>query len=190
MYLGRVPNMFSMVESKPHSTRKRMVSHIYSKSFLQSSPELHKISRLILFGRLLPLLSKAAIDEQPLDVLEINYSSAMDFITAFIFGLQNGTNFLQEAMVRRHWFENYQRRRRCKPPLVSFSSASSFVLTSSSPLDLSYLSSINLSNMVSSRPLLERRASQSRLINEQARYSHCSQNGTSYKLRNRGMDIK
>ncbi|KAI4253619.1 MAG: hypothetical protein LQ352_003578 [Teloschistes flavicans] len=104
------PNLFAHY-GKPHSVRKRMISHVYSKSFLQSSPDLHNISRLITFDRLLPLLNKAAVDEQPLDVLEINYSSAMDSITAFIFGLQNGTNFLEDATARKHWFGIYQFRR-------------------------------------------------------------------------------
>lgn len=121
MTIGRVPNMFSMVESKSHSIRKRMISNIYSKSFVQSSPEVQKISQRIVFGRLLPLLDKAAVDNRPVDVLEINYSTAMDFITAFIFGLQNGTNFLQEVKAGKHWLKIYQSRRPCKPVLSPFS---------------------------------------------------------------------
>ncbi|KAL8826594.1 MAG: hypothetical protein Q9170_007341 [Blastenia crenularia] len=118
--------MFSMVKSKPHSNQKRAISNIYSKSFLQSSPELQKISQRMIFGRLLPLLDKTVADKQPLDVLEINYSAAMDFITAFIFGLQCGTNFLQDTTVRRQWLGQYQSRRTYRfwnaelPGLVSF----------------------------------------------------------------------
>lgn len=102
-----------------------MMSYVYSKSFLQSSLDLHKTSRLVIYDRLLPLLDKAAVNKQPLEVLELNYSSAMDSITAFIFGFQNATNFLQDATLRRHWFEIYQRRRRCKPVLHPFSCVSS-----------------------------------------------------------------
>ncbi|KAI4160529.1 MAG: hypothetical protein LQ342_005636 [Letrouitia transgressa] len=115
-----------MIESKPHSIRKRMISNVYSKSFVQSSPQVQKISQLIIFSRLLPLIDKAVIENRPLDVLEINYSSAMDFITAFIFGLQNGTNFLQEVIAGRHWLEIYQSRLPYRfwnaelPGLVSF----------------------------------------------------------------------
>ena len=110
----RVPNMFSMATTKPHSIRKRMVSNVYSKSYLQSSPELHKISEVILYDRLFPLLEKAAAGNQPVEVLELNSSIAMDFIMAFIFGLQNGTNFLQDVEARKHWLKTYQSRRPCK----------------------------------------------------------------------------
>ena len=106
-----VPNMFSMVNSKPHSIRKRMISNVYSKSYLQSSPEFHQISKTMIFSRLLPLLEEASIKRQPLDVLELNFSSTMDFIIAFIFGLQNSTNFLQDIPSRKHWLSIYQSRR-------------------------------------------------------------------------------
>ena len=103
--------MFSMARSKPHSNRKRIVSNVYSKSYLQSSPEMHQISRVMVFNRLLPLLEKAAVSEEPLDVLELNFSSTMDFIMAYIFGLANGTNFIEDIKSRQHWLEVYQSRR-------------------------------------------------------------------------------
>ena len=121
-----VPNMFSMVNSKPHSIRKRMISNVYSKSYLQSSPEFHQISKTMIFSRLLPLLEEASIKRQPLDVLELNFSSTMDFIIAFIFGLQNSTNFLQNIPSRKHWLSIYQSRRPYRfwagelPGVVSF----------------------------------------------------------------------
>ena len=103
--------MFSMAYSKPHSARKRMISNVYSKSYVQSSPELHEISKTMLYDRLLPLLDEAVINRKPLDVLELNYSSTMDFINAFMFGVQNGSNFLQDIETRRHWLHVYQSRR-------------------------------------------------------------------------------
>ncbi len=121
-----VPNMFSMVNSKPHSIRKRMISNVYSKSYLQSSPEFHQISKTMIFSRLLPVLEEASIKRQPLDVLELNFSSTMDFIIAFIFGLQNSTNFLQDIPSRKHWLSIYQSRRPYRfwagelPGVVSF----------------------------------------------------------------------
>ena len=115
-----------MVNSKTHSIRKRMISNVYSKSYLQSSPELHQISKTMIFSRLLPVLQEASIKRQPLDVLELNFSSTMDFIIAFIFGLQNGTNFLQDIPSRKHWLSIYQSRRPYRfwdgelPGVVSF----------------------------------------------------------------------
>lgn len=121
-----VPNMFSMANSKSHSIRKRMISNIYSKSYLQSSSEVHAISKVMIFDRLLPLLEEAANNKQPLDVLELNFSSTMDFIIAFIFGLQNGTNFIQDIPTRQEWLSIYQSRRPFRfwagelPGVVSF----------------------------------------------------------------------
>ena len=88
-----------------------MISNVYSKSYLQSSPEVHEISKIMVFDRLLPLLDDAAIKREPLDVLELNFSSTMDFIIAFIFGLQNGTNFIQNKGERQEWLGVYQSRR-------------------------------------------------------------------------------
>lgn len=103
--------MFSMTKSKPHSVRKRIVANLYSKSHLQSSPDLHTISQAILFDHLLPLLDTAATTKQPLEVLELNFSATMDFIISFIFGLQNNSNFLQDIEYRKHWLRVYRSRR-------------------------------------------------------------------------------
>lgn len=107
----RVPNMFAMTTSKAHSIRKRIISNVYSKTFLQSSPELHTIAQEMLYARLFPLLADAAARQEPVEVLELNFSSTMDFIIAFMFGLQNASNFLQDLGARKHWLGVYQSRR-------------------------------------------------------------------------------
>jgi len=118
--------MFSMANSKPHSIRKRMISNVYSKSYLQTSPEVHQIYKTMIFERLLPLLNEAATHKTPLDVLELNFASTMDFIMAFTFGLQNSTNFIQNIDERQHWLAVYQSRRPYRfwagelPDVVSF----------------------------------------------------------------------
>ena len=103
--------MFSTAESKPHAYRRRGIANVYSKSYLQSSPEMHKISRTMIFSRLLPLLESAATEQKPLDVLGLGHAIAMDFITAFIFGLQNGTNFTQDVSGRTQFLTIYRSRR-------------------------------------------------------------------------------
>ncbi|KAL6714076.1 hypothetical protein ACLMJK_008570 [Lecanora helva] len=118
--------MFTMVENKAHSLRKRMISHIYSKSYVQSSSELHTISQLMIFGRLLPLLDKASKDGRALDVFEINFSAAIEFILAFIFGIQHATNFVQDEVARRDFYPVYKHSRPQRfwygelPGIVSF----------------------------------------------------------------------
>lgn len=106
----RIPNMVSIIPSKPHSIRKRMVSNIYSKSYLFSSPHLHVISHNIIYDRLLPIVQPVG-QNKTLDVLELFYAVNMDLMSGYLFGLTNGTNFLQDEKTRKHWLSRYQDRK-------------------------------------------------------------------------------
>ena len=88
-----------------------MVSNIYSKSYLQTSPDVHKISKNLIYSKLVPHIDSLAVKNEPIDILELNFSSTMDFITAFIFGLGNGTDFMMNTKVRQQWLRTYQSRR-------------------------------------------------------------------------------
>lgn len=46
-----------------------------------------------------------------MDVLEIFFSTAMDFITGYQFGLPSSSNFLQNLEERKHWLHIYQCRK-------------------------------------------------------------------------------
>lgn len=100
-----------MTGSKAHSARKRMLSNIYSKSVLQSSPHLRVISRTIVVDRLLPILAAAALRQTPVDVHDLNQGLTMDFVSAYLFGGLNGTNFLQDESLRRSMLQIYQSRK-------------------------------------------------------------------------------
>ncbi|MCJ1399213.1 hypothetical protein MMC11_002415 [Xylographa trunciseda] len=106
-----VPCMFSMAEGKPHAARKRMIAHVYAKSYLQASPEMERIERVLLFERLLPLVEGWAREGRAVDVHEVNFAAAMDFITAYLFGLGKGSDFIRDAPVRRHFLELYHSRK-------------------------------------------------------------------------------
>ena len=82
----------------------------------------------MVFGRLLPMLDQATTDNQAIDVFEINFSAAMDLIMAFLFGLQNSTNFTQEEIARRAWLKKYQISRPRKPDPSTISQLKSFHL--------------------------------------------------------------
>ena len=98
--------MFSMVEKQPHAKRRRMFGNIYSKSALQSSAVIRELSQAIFIERLLPVIASAARNGTPLNMLE--YSSAVysDFTTAFVFGLQSASNFVQDKKSRSRWIAN------------------------------------------------------------------------------------
>lgn len=103
----RTVSMFTMVGTKPHSVRKRMLSNIYSKSTLQTSPHLRTVSNAVIFDRLLPILQAAADTGQPLDVHDLNQGLTMDFVSCYLFGLRNGTNHLQDHARRKNWLHLY-----------------------------------------------------------------------------------
>jgi cytochrome P450 len=107
----RVTNMFSMKDSKPHALQRRLVSNSYSKSQLQASPEIHHIAQNLIFDRYLPLLDSFATSGASVEVHELNFATTMDFINAYIFGLSNGSNFIQDLETRKHLLHIYQCRR-------------------------------------------------------------------------------
>ncbi|RDW88997.1 hypothetical protein BP6252_01029 [Coleophoma cylindrospora] len=105
-----VPCMFSAAHSRPHSARKRMISNVYSKSYIHNSPAFAQQSEIILYDRLLPLI-KSSISEG-VDVLDMFFATTMDGITAYLFGTKNASNFLQNEEYRKHWLSLYYTRKR------------------------------------------------------------------------------
>lgn len=97
------PNMFSTVDRRLHKDRRRMLVGLYKKTTVQSSPEVHEIAQTILIDRLLPDLESASTDQIPFDSLELSMAISMDFITAYLFGISNSTNFLQDVKTRQRW---------------------------------------------------------------------------------------
>ncbi|KAJ5219237.1 uncharacterized protein N7498_001336 [Penicillium cinerascens] len=104
--LGTV-SMFTMVGTKPHSVRKRMLSNIYSKSTLQTSPHLRLVSNAVVFDRLLPIIHESVESNKPLDVHDLDMGLTMDFVSCYLFGLNNGTNHLQDHEYRKQWLHMY-----------------------------------------------------------------------------------
>ncbi|PYI36510.1 cytochrome P450 [Aspergillus indologenus CBS 114.80] len=104
-------SMFTMTDNKAHSSRKRLLSNIYSKSFLQSSPHIHLISETIMLDRFLPLIYKAVSDNVLVDMHDLNQGLTMDFVSSYLYGLANGSNFLQDEAFRRKMLHLYQCRK-------------------------------------------------------------------------------
>jgi cytochrome P450 len=88
-----------------------MISNVYSKSMLHASPVLERQAESILYDRLLPFLSSSAAAETSLDIHETWNATALDFITAYQFGLKNGSNFLRDVDYRKHWLYLYYVRK-------------------------------------------------------------------------------
>lgn len=104
----RVENLVSAPGLKEHSEQKRILSRVYSKSYLQDSKDMAKLSSWILSEHLLPLLDDAAESERPVDVFPLFEAVGMDFISAYLFGLESGTNFIQDAVAWDRWMKGYE----------------------------------------------------------------------------------
>lgn len=105
--------MFSTRPAKEHSLRKRWISHVYSKSYIQSSSAAASQAHIILFERLLPLIqasTASSLAPHGLDVHSVFLAATMDFISSYVFGTANGTNFLERGAYREHWLELYKSR--------------------------------------------------------------------------------
>ncbi|ERF75686.1 hypothetical protein EPUS_01515 [Endocarpon pusillum Z07020] len=103
--------MFSTVEQHGHSARKRMLSNVYSKSFLQGSPQITENSVKLLRDRFLPSLQEAAERGTAVEVHEMNNEFTMDFISAYLFGIANSTKFSINHVETREFMVPYHSRR-------------------------------------------------------------------------------
>ncbi|OKL59314.1 hypothetical protein UA08_05376 [Talaromyces atroroseus] len=65
----------------------------------------------MIYDRLLPILESAANSKEAVDVHELNSALTMDFVSAYLYGLQNASNLLQDVLFRKHLLHNYQCRK-------------------------------------------------------------------------------
>lgn len=119
--------MFAMPSHAPHSKRKRMVSNIYAKSTLQSSEPLAEITKTLVHDRLIARLRAVARSDEPTkDFYWIFTAVTMDIVSAYVFGLSQGTDYMREATMGEKFFADYKKRQRYQfwpqeaPGLVNF----------------------------------------------------------------------
>lgn len=106
-----IPNLVSTLKNGPHSVRKRMISHVYSKSYIQNSTDLRTLSEILLFERLFPTLQSAAADCTAVDAYGLNQAMAVDFTTAFLFGIDNSTKFIDDIDARQKFMRNWRAKK-------------------------------------------------------------------------------
>lgn len=95
-------NLVTLYHKGEHAARRRMVSNVFSKSFIQRSLDFQSLSSVILFERLLPVLREAARERKGVDVFPLVCALGSEFMTAYEFGVQNGYDLVslgrEEAM--------------------------------------------------------------------------------------------
>lgn len=101
------PNLVSTLDHKTHSAEKRMISHLYAKSFIQYSPDIEALSRRLIFDRLLPTLDRFAKHEEDVNVLDLFQWTGIDFMSAYEFGNAHSTDFLRDQEGRDRYFAEW-----------------------------------------------------------------------------------
>jgi hypothetical protein len=68
---GGQPNLVTMLGAHKHATRKRMLSHLYSKSHLLASQDFQGAAQVLVFKRLMPVLDGATRTGEGVDVFAL-----------------------------------------------------------------------------------------------------------------------
>lgn len=89
------PNMFSTLDHQRHSIQKRILSGVFAKSYLQRSDDIRKILEDVFIERLAPLLGHLADNYRPVNVFQLFQFLGLDMFTAYAFGLDESTRFIQ-----------------------------------------------------------------------------------------------
>jgi cytochrome P450 len=93
---SRKKPMFAMGPNKEHAERRKLVFHMFSNSYIQTSTEVTNILDTMLYERFIPQMRVWARNQATVDINRENKAFMMDVASAFLFGLGNGTNFLLE----------------------------------------------------------------------------------------------
>lgn len=96
-----------MTESKPHAERKRMMNHVYSNSYIQNSPELDDIFQAATTD-IISRVKAWASEGTEIDIYQLTKSFGMDCTSAYQFGQENATRFVDESMAGGHPLEIFE----------------------------------------------------------------------------------
>ncbi|GIC86015.1 uncharacterized protein Aud_002375 [Aspergillus udagawae] len=97
----RQRNAFTSLERNEHGLRRRRTACLYSKSALIQSEHLREVTVCLIYDRLLPRLNAAATGNcnGRIDGLDLSYRVCTDYLSSFLFGYSNGTDYLSSMPV-------------------------------------------------------------------------------------------
>ncbi|EME45102.1 hypothetical protein DOTSEDRAFT_52473 [Dothistroma septosporum NZE10] len=107
-----VQPMFAMEGHSEHSKRKRMLSNVYAKSTLQGSVPLTTQTEILLRHRLHPRLKASAESDEPVELYDVFSAVTMDFVSGYIFGLKNGSDFIRNKEAGIKLFHDFKARQK------------------------------------------------------------------------------
>lgn len=104
-------NLVSTLDHQTHSAVRRMVAPLYTKSYLQRSPDMDQLSKRLVSHKLLPLLEDYGRESQKVNVVKLFEWTGVDFISAYIWGTANSTDFLEDKASRERYFGEWDKAR-------------------------------------------------------------------------------
>jgi hypothetical protein len=112
-YGGR-PNLVTMFGAHEHATRKRMLSHLYSKSHLLASQDFQGAAQVLVFKRLMPVLDGATRTGEGVDVFALGCAAAAELMSMYGMGTGNGLDLVRRGREeeRKRYLENGKRKLR------------------------------------------------------------------------------
>ncbi|WPB07674.1 uncharacterized protein RHO25_012335 [Cercospora beticola] len=90
-------NLSSSLDAFSHTIRKKRITHVYSKSYLHSSPAVVALIDRVVRQRFLTLITACAREEKAFDTMKILSALALDMVLGYTFGVGNATNFLNNS---------------------------------------------------------------------------------------------
>ena len=100
--------MFTMLPSAVHSERKRKLSFVYSKSYIQNSAALTAILDAVLLKRLIPRAEAWSRDATEVDLHPETQALSMDVTSCYLCGLHAGSNFTEDIDTRDYYLRAFK----------------------------------------------------------------------------------
>ena len=100
--------MFAMLPSAVHSERKRKMSFVYSKSYIQNSAALTAILDTVLLKRLIPRAKAWSRDATEVDLHRETQALSMDITSCYLCGLHAGSNFTEDIETRDYYLQAFK----------------------------------------------------------------------------------
>ena len=105
----RRKNAFTSLGKQEHGLRRRRTAALYSKSAIMHSRHLREVSKKIVYDRLQPELEAVALACGKADGLDLSYRICTDYLSSFIFGYSNGTDYLSQHQTEiDRWRMHYE----------------------------------------------------------------------------------
>ncbi|KAH7304658.1 putative cytochrome P450 monooxygenase [Rhexocercosporidium sp. MPI-PUGE-AT-0058] len=119
-------NLVSLVGNREHTARKRMLSHVYSKSYILSSEQIQEFSRKLVYEDLGPVLRSAVEGGKEeaegkgggwggLDAYALNQAMGADFTSSFLMGMGSCTCFIPDIPAAKDFLQKWKVKSRELP---------------------------------------------------------------------------